>query len=125
MSTEDPFITGMRTNLNDFNAKAEQRVITARKAQRKRKVWRVVIAIVAATAGLGMGTIIANSTSADAIGQVAINKFIRANGGIAPCTEEDGSGQPGMCFYDDGDDAVVNVPTAPGKDKRTVILINR
>jgi hypothetical protein len=30
---------------------------------------------------------------------VSANKYIRAHGGIPPCTQEDGSGQPKPCYW--------------------------
>jgi hypothetical protein len=96
--------------------------------QHKRIIKRTVIGVVAAAVGFAMGTgIVALTTpEADAGSRTAINKFIRANGGIPPCKWEDGSGQPGMCYWNDGSgDAIVLVPTKPGKDKRVVVLINR
>lgn len=120
MSTQDPFITEMRTSLTAFNSKAEQRSIRARKAQRKRMVGRVVLCAVAMVAGLGVGTVIVNITEADAITQAQINRYIKSEGGVPPCTHEDGSGQ-GICYWNakaqgNGDgDSYISLPD--GKDK--------
>jgi hypothetical protein len=92
----------------------------------RRIIRRAVLAVIAAVAGITVGTIGAGMTEAGAVSQATINRYIRDNGGIPPCKEEDGSGQPGMCFWDDGSgDAIVLVPTKPGQDKRVVVLINR
>lgn len=79
----------------------------------------------AAIAGIligGLGAVAQNATPAHATSQTEVNQYIRSNGGIPPCTHEDGSGQPGMCLWDA---RVVQVPTKPGQDKRAVVLINR
>lgn len=79
----------------------------------------------------GGAAIVGNAPQADATTQATINQFIRANGGIAPCKNEDGSRQRGMCYWDgrvrgNGEgDVIVLVPTEPGQDKRVVVLINR
>lgn len=53
----------------------------------------------------------------------AENQMIRDLGGIPPCKWEDGSGQPGMCYFvDDSKVHLINVPTTPGADKRSVII---
>jgi len=71
------------------------------KAKRRKRLFRkAIIAVVAMAAGVGTGLAIVNATEADAVSQVTINKYIRANGGIPPCTHEDGSGQPGVCYWD-------------------------
>lgn len=98
MSTENPFITGMRTNLNAFNAQAEQRMIKRRKARRNRIIGRIVLAVISAVIGLGIGTAL-TSVDAEATSQYEINQFIRANGGIAPCRHEDGAKQPKPCWW--------------------------
>lgn len=46
-----------------------------------------------------IGGTVAIAEHADAVSQVTINKYIRAHGGIPPCTHEDGSGQPGACYW--------------------------
>lgn len=100
MSTEDPFITGMRTNLNAFNANAEQRlVMKARKAKRNRVITRVIIGAIGATLGITTGLIVTDLVDANAATQQQINRFIRSENGIAPCTHEDGSSQPGTCVW--------------------------
>lgn len=99
MSNLDPFIEEMRTNLNDFNTKSEQRVKKARKARRKRIVGRIALSTFAMAVSLGVGTAIVNAQQADATSQSVINQFIRANHGIAPCKHEDGSDQPGPCVW--------------------------
>lgn len=100
MSTEHPFITEMRTNLNSFNEKAQQRAIRQRKARRKRIALRIGLYAVSLTVGLVVGNAIVNATEADAGSQTQVNRYIRAHGGIAPCTHEDGSGQHGPCYWD-------------------------
>lgn len=53
-------------------------------------------------------------------------RIVKSLGGIPPCREEDGSGQVGVCYWNDGTgDAIVNVPVGPNRDKRPVILVNR
>jgi hypothetical protein len=98
------------------------------KKRRNRIVRKVVLAIVAMTVGIGVGTAIVNSTEADAVSQATINKYIRANGGIPPCTHEDGSGQPGNCYWDasergnsKGHDYIA-VSQGPNKDKAIVFI---
>lgn len=98
-----------------------------RAKRRNRIVRKVAVAIIAATIGIGVGTAIVNATDADAVSQVTINKYIRANGGIPPCTHEDGSGQPGMCYWDASERGVkggydfIAVPRAH-QDKAIVYL---
>jgi len=99
MNTQDPFIEQFRSNLNDFNGQAEQRVQRQRKARRNRIVRKVALAIVSVAVGIGTGTAIVNATQADAATQTQINRFIRSEGGIPPCTHEDGSGQAGTCVW--------------------------
>lgn len=77
----------------------DERIAKARKARRKRLVGRIALYVVSATIGLGVGTVLVNTTQADAVSQTAINKYIRAHGGIAPCKWEDGSGQAGPCVW--------------------------
>ncbi len=105
-----------------------------RRNRRKEQVRRIIIAFVMAAAVAGstaVGTILSQPPSASAISQVQINRYIRDNGGIPPCTEEDGSGQPGPCYWDSRvrgnrkGDVIVLMPNPGGVDKRVVILINR
>lgn len=100
-----------------------------RAKRRNRIVRKVAIAVVAMAVGIATGTAIVNATDADAVSQVTINKYIRAQGGIPPCTHEDGSGQPGLCYWDasehgngKGDDGV-NV-SVKGKDDRWVKVVD-
>lgn len=119
---EDPFITGMRQNLNEYNANAEQRLLTrARRAKRRRITTRVIIAAIAVTLGLATGTALAQITEAEAATQQQINRFIRANDGIPPCKWEDGSGQPGPCvwfgrFGNGTGPSYIAMPDGPDKD---------
>lgn len=85
----------------------------------------------ALSAGVLTGTAVSNAPVVEAAGRVAVNKYIRAHGGIPPCTHEDGSGQRGMCYWDaskrgngKGRDYVA-VPTKPGQDKRIVFLTRK
>lgn len=127
MTTEDPFISEMRTNLNAFNAKAEERAAKARKAQRRTRRNRYIGYALAAILGIGVGTAIVNATEAEAVSQVRINKYIRANGGIPPCKHEDGSGQPGLCFWDasergNGKGHDYLAASVKGKDDRIIYI---
>jgi hypothetical protein len=101
--------------------------------QRKGIIKRAVIAVLMLGVGVGVGTIGATAFApdSDAVSQVTINKYIRANGGIPPCTYEDGSGQPGLCygsterFGPDGHPYVLvpdPIKGQPGNDKRVVWL---
>jgi hypothetical protein len=97
-------------------------------------LYRRAATLVLATAALfgmyAMGAAQAADTAATTTfidwQQVRANKYIRAWGGIPPCTWEDGMGQPGMCYWDGGDPntgtSYIAVPTMPGHDKRIVVL---
>lgn len=93
----------------------------------RRQRWLMVIAGIIGTAVGVSGALIATAGDADAVSQVTINKYIRANGGIPPCTHEDGSGQPGMCYWDASERGVkggydfIAVPRAH-QDKAIVYL---
>lgn len=96
------------------------------KAKRRGRIARkVAVAVVSIAVGLGIG--IAVASNSDAVSQVTINKYIRANGGVPPCTHEDGSGQPGPCYWDASERGngkgydYVAVPVK-GKDKAIVFL---
>jgi hypothetical protein len=108
--------------------------VRARRNRRKAQARKVTIGFVmalAAAAGVATGTILSEPPSASAISQVQVNRYIRDNGGIPPCTEEDGSGQPGPCYWDSRvrgnrkGDVIVLMPNPGGVDKRVVVLINR
>lgn len=107
-----------------------QTIKPRRRGARSRFITRMFAVGIVATM-LGGGVAIVQNTQAEAATQAQINKFIRAEGGIPPCTHEDGSGQPGMCLWDGRKkgngkgDVIVLVPTKPGHDKRVVVLINR
>lgn len=102
-----------------------------RAKQSKRLVKRLVIAVIATALGVGTGLVgqAVYAQHSDAASQTAINQYIRDHGGIPPCRYEDGSGQPGACYWNGGKnnkgDLLVMVPTRPGHDKRAVILVNR
>lgn len=87
------------TNRAAFKTEQEKRIMKARKAMRRQRRNRYIGYALAAVVGLGVGTAIVNATEADAITQAAINRYIRSEGGIPPCTHEDGSGQPGPCYW--------------------------
>jgi len=96
--------------------------------QRKRIIRRAVLVVAIMLVGVGVGTVAASQS--EAVSQVTINKFIRANGGIPPCTHEDGSGQPGRCFWNaktNGDGqghSVILVQDGPdADDDKDVIFI--
>jgi len=115
---------------SDSNGKFRAERIIAKK--RKRIIVRAVIAVVSLVLGVATGTVVATvvAPDSDAVSQTTINQYIRANGGIPPCKEEDGSGQPGKCYWDaahrgdgNGHPAVlVPVPGHPGADKTVVWL---
>lgn len=95
-----------------------------RSTKRSKFIGRMfAVGIIAALIGGG----VAIAENADAVSQVTINKYIRANGGIPPCTHEDGSGQPGPCYWDASERGngkgydYVAVPVK-GKDKAIVYL---
>lgn len=109
----------------DVSGKRKRRI--KRKGMRK----RITIAVAAIILGALTGTVITNAMdeeAAQAETMAEVRAYIRANGGIPPCIHEDGSGQPGKCFWDgprrgNGTGAsYVAVPTMPGHDKRIVIL---
>jgi hypothetical protein len=100
--------------------------------QRNVIIKRAALAVISAVIGFGTAALV-NTTFApdsEAVSQTTINQYIRANGGIPPCKEEDGSGQPGKCYWDaahrgdgNGHPAVlVPVPGHPGADKTVVWL---
>lgn len=136
MSTEDPFITGMRTNLNAFNTKADARVVKARKARRKRITGRILLGALSMAVGLGIGTALVNTTEADAITQAQINRYIKSENGIPPCRWEDGSGTPGVgdkspCYWNaktmgDGDGwSFIAMPDGKDKDDdKDIVYLN-
>lgn len=73
--------------------------------------------------GAAYATYVAGSTDRPTVGDI---RTVKRLGGIPPCREEDGSGQVGACYWNDGTgDAVVLVPVGPNRDKRAVILVNR
>lgn len=121
-------VNGVRKVVNDEVGRTE-RVIAK---QRKTIIRRAVLAVVALAVGVGVGVAVSTVTApdSDAVTQTMINRYIRANGGIPPCKEEDGSGQPGLCYWDaahrgdgNGHSAVlVPVPGHPGEDKIVVWL---
>jgi hypothetical protein len=102
----------------------EDRKIQKQKRRHMRKVAATVLAIIIGTAaGVTSGVV-----GADAVSQTTINKYIRAHGGIAPCVHEDGSGQPGNCYWDasergngKGHDYIA-VSQGPNKDKAIVFI---
>ena len=102
-----------------------------RKTGKRGKFLTRMFAVGIVATMLGGGLAIVQNMEAEAISQAKINAYIRSEGGIPPCTHEDGSRQSGMCLWDarkrgDGNgDVVVLVPTKPGQDKRVVVLINR
>lgn len=85
------------------------------------------VGITAALLGGGLA-VVQNAPEANGSSQSQINAYIRSKGGIPPCKYEDGSGQPGLCYWDGSKRGnkkgaqIVNVPTKPGHDKRAVIL---
>lgn len=112
--------------LQDSGPSWQRSVRQAKKRDTKRAKFigrMFAVGIIAALIG---GTV-AIAEHADAVSQVTINKYIRANGGIPPCTHEDGSGQPGICYWDASERGngkgydYVAVPVK-GQDKRIVFL---
>jgi len=67
-----------------------------RRSMRSRFITKMfAVGIMGALVGGG----IAIAQNADAASQTQINRFIRSEGGIPPCTHEDGSGQKGTCVW--------------------------
>lgn len=102
----------------------ERQFARTNKRLRRQRYLMVIAGIIGTAVGIA-GVLVATANESDAVSQVTINKYIRANGGIPPCTHEDGSGQPGTCYWDasehgdgKGDDGV-NV-SVKGKDDRWV-----
>lgn len=114
------------------NASCDHDERTARVIAKRRGVIikKAALAVISAVIGFGTAALV-NTTFApdsDAATQTTINQYIRANGGIPPCRYEDGSNQPGMCYWDAstrgnglGTDFIA-IPTTPGHDKRIVSL---
>jgi hypothetical protein len=110
----------------------DDRTARQRKAKRRLIAKRAALAVISAVIGFGTAALVntAMAPDSDAVTQTTINQYIRANGGIPPCKEEDGSGQPGKCYWDaahrgdgNGHPAVlVPVPGHPGADKTVVWL---
>jgi hypothetical protein len=93
-----------------------------------RKRMAALVMAASLMAGGLTGHALSSAPEVEAVSRVAINKYIRAHGGIPPCTHEDGSGQPGPCYWDaskrgngKGHDFIA-VPTKPGQDKLYVYL---
>lgn len=84
--------------LQDSGPSWQRKTRQAKKASTKRSKFIGRMFAVGVIAALIGGTV-AIAEHADAVSQVTINKYIRANGGIPPCTHEDGSGQPGPCYW--------------------------
>lgn len=109
-------------------AAQEKRVVKTRKTLRRQRRNRFVGYFLAASIGLTGGTAIAYAQEAEAVSQAAINRYIRSEGGVPPCTHEDGSGQPGPCYWDASERGngkgydYIAVPTGKNKDKAIVFL---
>lgn len=70
-----------------------------RRGARSRFITRMfAVGIAAAMVGGGLA-IVQNAPEADAASQAQINRYIRSEGGIPPCTHEDGSGQAATCVW--------------------------
>lgn len=70
-----------------------------RRSVRSKFITRLfAVGIGAALLGGGVA-IVQQAPQADAITQTQINRYIKSEGGIPPCTHEDGSGQPGPCYW--------------------------
>lgn len=91
-----------------------------RRSMRSKFIARLfAVGIGAAMLGGGVA-IVQNAPQADAITQAQINRYIKSENGIPPCTHEDGSGQ-GICYWnaktmgDGNGDSLISLPD--GKDK--------
>lgn len=71
----------------------------ARLAKRRRITTRITIGVLMLSLGIATGSAISTLTDADAATQQQINRYIRSEGGIPPCTHEDGSGQAATCVW--------------------------
>lgn len=77
----------------------ETNPLKPRRSMRSRFITKMfAVGILGAMLGGGVA-IVQNAPEADAVTQAAINRYIRSEGGIPPCTDEDGSGQPGPCYW--------------------------
>lgn len=92
-----------------------------RRSQRSKFIARVfAVGIGAAMLGGGVA-IVQNAPQADAITQAQINRYIKSENGIPPCTHEDGSGQ-GICYWnaktmgDGNGDSLISLPDGRDKD---------
>lgn len=84
---------------NEIQKDIETTVRNHGKRMRRQRL-AVLIAGVLIVAAAVLGFVVASSPQSDAVSQVTINKYIREHGGIPPCTHEDGSRQPGVCYWD-------------------------
>jgi hypothetical protein len=109
-----------------FPTRTERKIVKQRRRIIKRVTTFALVGVIAA----GIGGFIATQ-DAVATSQATVNRFIRDAGGIPPCKWEDGSGQPGICFFDSRvrgnkkGDVIVLVPVKGADDKKVVVLINR
>lgn len=91
----------------------------------------------AAVLGSGLGAVALDTgprngyavTTADRIGNpIGVNKFIRAWGGIPPCTHEDGAGQPKPCYWnaqEQGNGTGRSYVIMPGGEDGRVVYLTR
>lgn len=77
----------------------EEQFKRSNKKMRRQRLIVLIIGVVM-TALAVLAVVVASSVQSEAVSQVTINKYIREHGGIPPCTHEDGSGQPGVCYWD-------------------------
>lgn len=77
----------------------ETNPLKPRRSMRSRRITKMfAVGIGAALIGGGVA-IVQNAPEADAITQAQINRYIKSENGIPPCRWEDGSGQPGPCYW--------------------------
>lgn len=92
-----------------------------RRSVRSKRITRMfTVGILAAMLGGGVA-IVQQAPQADAITQTQINRYIKSEGGIPPCTHEDGAGQ-GICYWnaktmgDGNGDSLISLPDGRDKD---------
>lgn len=115
-----PGMLDLTQSIQDGGPSWQQEVRKPRRSKRSKRITKMfTVGIVAAMLG-GGAAIVQNAPQADAITQAQINRYIKSEGGIPPCTHEDGAGQ-GICYWNartqgNGDgDSYISLPD--GKDR--------
>lgn len=94
-----PGMIDLTQSIQDSGPSWQQKVRKPRRSMRSRFITKMfAVGIGAALLG-GGAAIVQQAPEADAITQAQINRYIRSENGIAPCTHEDGAGQAGPCVW--------------------------